>query len=104
MEKFNILDAEAKGCFDFFWNEANTDKDSDGYGLILDQSANKEVASIAAVGFGLTAIVIGIERGWITYEEGYERTKGTLETFLHHVEHEAGFFYHFLNMETAKEV
>ena len=103
MTKFNILEAEAKGCFDFFWNEANTDKNSAGYGLILDQSANKEVASIAAVGYGLTAIVIGIEREWITYEEGYERTKGTLETFLNHVEHEAGFFYHFLNMKTAKK-
>jgi hypothetical protein len=103
MDKNKILDLEAKGCFDFFWNEANTDKSSPGYGLILDQSANKKVASIASVGFGLAAIIIGIERGWITREEGYERTKGTLETFLNHVEHAGGFFYHFLNIKTAKK-
>ncbi len=98
-----VIELEAKRSFEFFWNEANTNPDSPGYGLILDQSANKEVASIASVGFGLTAIIIGIERGWITREEGYERTKGTLKTFWNNVEHERGFFYHFLNMETGKK-
>jgi hypothetical protein len=103
MDTQKLLDLEAKGCFNFFWKEANADKNSPGYGLILDQSANKKVASIASNGFGLTAIIIGIERGWITKEEGYERTKGTLETFLNNVEHESGFFYHFLNMQTGKK-
>lgn len=103
MNQNEVLELEAKGCFDFFWNEANTDKHSDGYGLILDQSKNKQVASIASVGFGLTAIIIGIERGWITYQEGFERTKGTLKTFLNNVEHDDGFFYHFLDMKTAKK-
>ncbi|MGG4489485.1 glucoamylase family protein [Metabacillus idriensis] len=103
MNKYEIVAKEAKGCFDFFWKEANTDPESPGYGLILDQSANKKVASIASVGFGLSAIIIGIEKGWITYEQGFERTRGTLHTFLHNVEHEGGFFYHFLNMETAKK-
>ncbi|RLQ96617.1 glucoamylase family protein [Falsibacillus albus] len=103
MSSTSIVDLEARKCFDFFWNEANANEDSRGYGLILDQSANKKVASIASVGFGLSAIIIGIEKGWITREEGHERTKGTLKTFLHHVEHEGGFFYHFLNMETAEK-
>ncbi|WNB92648.1 glucoamylase family protein [Bacillus sp. NEB1478] len=103
MDTQKLLEAEAKGCFDFFWNEANSDKYSPGYGLILDQSKNKKVASIASVGFGLTAIIIGIERGWITREQGYERTKGTLETFLNNVEQESGFFYHFLDMQTGKK-
>lgn len=98
-----VIELEARRSFDFFWNEANTNPDSPGFGLILDQSANKKVASIASVGFGLTAIIIGIERGWITREEGYKRTKGTLETFWNNVEHEGGFFYHFLDMETGKK-
>ncbi|PAK56009.1 hypothetical protein CHH75_01010 [Paenibacillus sp. 7541] len=100
-----ILDLELKGCFDFFWKEANTDKNSPGYGLIRDNTApaNKNMASIASVGFGLSTIIIGIERGWISKEEGYERTRGTLHTFLHHVEHSEGFFFHFLDMNTAKK-
>ncbi|MCU9612674.1 hypothetical protein OEV98_03730 [Caldibacillus lycopersici] len=103
MAKTKVLDLEAKGCFDFFWNEANSDSNSPGYGLILDQSGNKKVASSASVGFGLAAIVIGIERNWITYDEGYVRAKGTLETCLNNVEHDSGFLYHFLNIQTAKK-
>ncbi|WP_370295778.1 glucoamylase family protein [Rossellomorea marisflavi] len=101
----NVIDLEAKGCFDFFWNEANTDKTSPGYGLIRDNTrpGGRQMASIASVGFGLSAYLIGIERNWITYDEGYERTKGTLLTFLNEVEQVEGFFYHFLNMETAKK-
>lgn len=100
-----ILDLELKGCFNFFWKEANTDKNSPGYGLIRDNTApaNKNIASIASVGFGLSVIIIGIERGWISKEEGYERTLGTLNTFLNHAEHSEGFFYHFLHMESAKK-
>jgi hypothetical protein len=105
LEKTKLLDLEAKGCFDFFWNEANTDEKSPGYGLIKDKTGkgSEHVASIASVGFGLPAIVIGIEHGWISREEGYKRVKGTLETFLNNVEHYKGFFYHFINMETGKK-
>src|SRR5690625_975482 len=105
MTQFNVIDEEAKRCFDFFWNEVNDDPNSQGYGLILDKTAkdSQNVASIASVGFGLSAIIIGVERKWISYESGYERTKGTLETFWNHVEHVGGFFYHFLDMQTAKK-
>jgi len=98
-----ILDLEAKGCFDFFWKEANTDKNSPGYGLIRDNTKVREMASIASVGFGLSAIAIGVQRKWITYEAGYERTLGTLKTFLNQVDRLEGFFYHFLEMETGKK-
>jgi len=99
------LDLEIKGCFDFFWNEANSDKNSPGFGLIKDKDAkgSESMASIASVGFGLSAIIIGIERGFISKSEGLERVKGTLLTFLNNVEEEYGFFYHFLNMKTAKK-
>src|SRR5690625_3097048 len=104
MKNFDLLHEEQKRRLAFFWNEARQDKSSGGYGLILDKrGAGKErMASIASVGFGLSAIIIGIEGNWITDEEGYERTRGTLHTFLHHAGHIGGFFYHFLDMETAK--
>lgn len=97
-----LLTLEARGCFDFFWNEANTDEASPGFGLIRDNTASTEMASIASVGFGLSAIPIGVERGWISREEGYQRAKGTLHTMLNHAEQVEGFFYHFLYMDTAK--
>lgn len=95
MTREDIIQEEAyRSFFYFFWQEANTDSSSPGFGLIRDKTGDDavHVASIASVGFGLSAIVIGVEREWITKEEGYNRTKGTLETFLHRVEHIDGFF------------
>ena len=96
---------EIKGCFDFFWNETNSDSTSPGFGLIRDKNAkgSENICSIASVGFGLCAIIIGIEHGFITKSEGLKRTIGTLKTFLNEVEQSEGFFYHFLDMQTAKK-
>lgn len=98
-----LLDYESRKSFDFFWEMANTDPDSPGYGLIRDRApSDDKMSSVASVGFGLSAIAIGVERGWITKEEGKERVKGTLDTLLHEADRIEGFFYHFLDMNTAK--
>ena len=88
--------AEAKKCFDFFWERANKTLTSKGYGLIPDRYPNNGLASIASSGFGLTAIPIGVENGWITYEQGYERVLTTLQA-MKGLERHGGFFYHFYN-------
>jgi len=101
-EMDEVIYNEYKASFDFFWEAANTNESSPGYGLIRDRYPNNPtLASTASVGFGLTAIPIGIEEGFITYEEGLKRTLGTLDTFLA-MDHYHGFFYHFLNMNTAE--
>jgi hypothetical protein len=98
-----ILEKELRGSFDFFWNTANTDKNSPGYGLIPDRMpSGPDISSIASVGYGLTAICIGVERGYITREEGAERVLGTLKTLNENVQKDHGFFYHFLNINTGQ--
>ncbi len=98
-----LLKKELKGDFNFFIKEANTNQNSEGYGLIRDKTKlSPEVASIASVGYGLAALVIGVERKWISFQQAYNRAKGTLDTFLNNMESIHGFFYHFINMETAK--
>jgi hypothetical protein len=100
MDDAALLDAVARASFDFFWLEANPEN-----GLIKDRSTAESPSSIAAVGFGLAAIPIGIDRGWISHEEGYERVLTTLETFANGgVEGEHGFFYHFVDMQTGARV
>lgn len=90
-----------RGSFNFFWEQANTDPTSKGYGLIRDRyPGSPGIASIASVGFGLTALAIGADRGYITREQGYERANGTLDTLLR-LERTHGFYYHFLDMETG---
>ncbi len=99
-----FLDFVMQTAFDYFWYEANPEN-----GLVRDRSRPGSAASVAAVGFGLSALTVGIDHGWITRAEGVERVLTTLRTFWNGPQGpEAsgvigykGFFYHFLNMETA---
>src|SRR5215831_8823551 len=83
--------------FRFFWETANP-----GNGLIPDRYPTPSFSSIAAVGFGLTAYPIGVERGYVTREAARARVLATLRFFhdapqgpsAHGVAGYKGFFYH----------
>ncbi len=99
-----LVDSLQHGAFDYFWNEANASN-----GLVKDRSTSGSPASIAAVGFGLTAICIGIDHEWVTRAAGRDRVLTTLETFWNGPQGPEsngnigykGLFYHFLDMTTA---
>ncbi len=99
-----FLDLVTHLAFDFFWYEANP-----ANGLVKDRSTPGSAASIASVGFGLTAYGVAVEKGWITRDEARARTLATLD-FLWNAEQSTasdatgyrGFFYHFLDMNTGK--
>lgn len=57
-----------------------------------------DVSSTASVGFGLTALCIGAERGWIPRQEAYDRCLKVIKFLYEKVPHEHGHFYHFINM------
>lgn len=97
-----VIEWEMRAAFDFFWEQANTTSGSLGYGLIRDRyPGSPGIASIASVGFGLTAYIIGVEKGYIAKAQACERIDGTLNTLLA-LDREHGFYYHFLDMETGK--
>ena len=102
MDKLKIFDNELKGSFDFFFNFTNLNPDSKGYGLTVDSTKTPYLASIASVGFALTAWVIAVERGYISYQKALEITKKTLYTLCFHASHYHGFFAHFMFMETGE--
>jgi len=91
--------------FRFFWDSANP-----ANGLIPDHYPGESFSSIAAVGFGLTAYGVGVERGYITREQAVERTLATLRFFDTAPQNDSeddasgyrGFFYHFLDMQSGK--
>ncbi len=98
-----LLLKELKASYRFFIKETNVDLKSRGYGLIKDKDMYAdEIASIASVGYGLAALVIGTHRNWISYPEAYRRASKTLDTFLNYVEGKNGFYYHFVNIHTGK--
>jgi hypothetical protein len=99
-----FLDLAQRTAFDYFWYETNSEN-----GMIKDRSGDPSLASIAAVGFGLSSLTVGIDRGWISREAGRARVLTTL-TFLwnspHGPEADAtgykGFYYHFLDLHTGR--
>ncbi len=98
-----LLELESRLSFDFFWLETNNVIGSPGYGLTRDRApGHKDISSIASVGFGLSALVIGAERGYVPYDKAFERALATLNTLLYNTEHINGFFYHFLNINNGK--
>jgi hypothetical protein len=99
-----LLDSLQRTAFDYFWLEANP-----ANGLIKDRSTPGSPASIASVGFGLSAICIGIDHGWTSRPAGQARVLTTLQTFWNGPQGSTsngnigykGFFYHFLDMNTG---
>lgn len=100
-----FLNLVAKRSFYYFWYESNPTN-----GLTKDRARNfkssedASLASVAAVGFALTAYPIGAERGWVAREEALERTLVTLRTFANGpILNVKGFFPHFVDMFSCKE-
>ena len=99
-----LIDSVQRTAFNFFWNEANPSN-----GLVKDRSTSGSPSSIASVGFGLSAICIGIDHGWVSREVGRARVLTTLNTFWNGPQGTGssgmigykGLFYHFLDMNTA---
>jgi hypothetical protein len=97
-----VVAYEMEGAFAFFWEQANTDPSSAGYGLVRDRyPGSPGISSVAAVGFALTAYPIGVEMGYVTRREAQARVDGTLDTLLN-MERVNGFFYHFVDMQTGR--
>ena len=98
-----LEDIEHK-TFDFFWANANPKN-----GLIPDRYPTRTFASLAAVGFALTAYPIGVERGYVSRADARDRVLKTLR-FFRDAPHGPGpkgttgykgFYFHFLDMETG---
>ncbi|PKK93745.1 MAG: hypothetical protein CVV61_03120 [Tenericutes bacterium HGW-Tenericutes-6] len=97
----NILENLQQKAFQFFMDYTNLNEDSKGYGLTVDHSERKDLASIASTGFFLSSIVIGVKHNYISYEKGRHIVNRTLDTLLH-VDHHEGFFAHFIDLNSGK--
>jgi hypothetical protein len=65
---------------------------------------NRDVASIAATGFGLTALCIAAERGWLPRSAAVDRARTTVLFLERRLPHEHGWFHHFANAKTGERV
>ena len=103
-----LLDTIQHTAFNFFWSETNPTN-----GLIRDRASvsgtSNVPSSIASVGFGLSAICVGVDHGWVSREAAKDRVLTTLKTYWNGPQGSGnayagkfGLFYHFLDMNTAR--
>lgn len=110
-----LLDDLTWKTFQYFIDEANPLN-----GLVRDRvrvdgasAPSDNISSIAATGFGLSALCIGAEKGWVDANEASSRALTTINTFIDIQNNQAadpakygnfGFFYHFLDMNMGERI
>src|SRR6266542_3471051 len=92
--------------FQYFWEEADPHT-----GLVPDRARmdgspldddHRNVGSIAATGFGLSALCIAVERKWVDSRKARERVRNTLRFFADDAHQEKGWFYHWMDVKTGE--
>jgi hypothetical protein len=103
-----LLDETEHRAFNFFWQTTEATR-----GLAPDlfpsPAGSPAPASIAAMGFALSALPIGVERRWVARTDAAARALATLQFLRDAPQGTAttgmagyhGFFYHFLDMTTG---
>ncbi|HEX2269411.1 MAG TPA: glucoamylase family protein [Pyrinomonadaceae bacterium] len=92
--------------FKYFWEQADPQT-----GIVLDRARadgsaldenHRNVGSIAATGFGLSALCIASERRWIESTQAVERARTTLRFFAERAFQQRGWFYHWIDTKTGE--
>jgi len=99
-----FLDEIEKANHLFFWEQAHP-----ATGLVKDRCNTRStdttiVANIASTGFGLTALCIAQQRGWISLSDARERVTLTLRFLSKKMPTHRGFFFHWANVVTGERI
>ena len=99
-----FLDDLERRNFQFFLDQAHPHT-----GLVKDRcniraTDTTSVASIAATGFGLTALTIGSERRWIALAEARERALVALRFLWEKMPDHRGFYFHWADIKTGERI
>jgi hypothetical protein len=99
-----FLNGLEQANFLFFWEQANPQT-----GLIKDRcnvrsKDTSQAASIASTGFGLTALCIADQRGFISHADARLRALRTLSFLWHKLPTHRGFYFHFANIDTGERM
>jgi hypothetical protein len=100
----HFLEELEKANFLYFWEQTSPQT-----GLVKDRCKvngpdKTMVASIAATGFGLTALCIGHKRGYVELAEARNRALAALRFLWKKLPTHRGFFFHFANVETGERM
>jgi len=99
-----LLDSVQYRFFQYFWDgaEPNSGMARERYHVDGNYPQNdKHIVTTGGTGFGVMAILVGIERGFITREEGLQRLLHIVK-FLESADRFHGVWPHWLNGETGR--
>lgn len=99
-----FLDQLQCAIFLFFWEQAGPSTGQVKDRALASGNDTRTVSSIAATGFGLTALCIGHKRGYQDPAAIQSRVTNTLSFLLNQLPNVHGFFYHFVDMNTGVRV
>jgi hypothetical protein len=99
-----FLEELERANFLFFWEQVNP-----ATGLVKDRCNvrapdNRVLGSIAATGFGLTALCIGERRGYVSYVQARDRALAAMRFLWKKLPQERGFFYHWADINTGERL
>ena len=91
-----LLEEVQRGCFNYFWKEVGSPA------LLARDKTTDTVSSIAAVGFQLSSLPIGVEHGWVTREAAEQRCVTILRALLNREDNNKhGVYFHFIDADTG---
>ena len=95
-----LFDAVQRQTLRYFWDFAHPIS-----GLALDRSNNRRpnVVATGGSGFGIMAILVGVERGWIGYDDALDRLL-TMAHFLSGAERYHGAFPHWMDGNNGRTI
>ncbi|MDF9797272.1 hypothetical protein OKW21_002535 [Catalinimonas alkaloidigena] len=100
----SLLNQVQYQTFNYFWEGAEPNSGMARERFHTDDvypQNDKHIVTLGGTGFGVMAILVGIERGFISREEGFERLD-KIVNFLDTADRFHGAWPHWLNGETAK--
>lgn len=99
----DLKDKIHRATFEYFWDGSHPASGLPRDRMGADGSVINESVSVSGVGFGLLAILVGAECGWIRREQALARVKTMLEALLRAPRFH-GAFPHLLHAETLKAI
>jgi hypothetical protein len=99
-----LLDEIERANFLYFWEQTNPATGITRDRCNVRQPNDTELGSIAATGFGLTAMCVGDERSFMPHAEIRKRVADGLRFLSKKMPNHRGFFYHWANINTGERL
>ena len=98
-----LLEAVQRQTFRFFWEGAHPDCGMARDRIPVGSADRQDLVVTGGSGFGVMAMIVAVERGWVSREEALGRLRNMLD-LLYRATCYHGVFAHFINGHTAATI